>query len=116
MINEPTLKDKEKVIERLKPFWKIYWEKGNKFTKGLKHSEETKRKWSEIHKKIGAPWMRGKKFTKEEANLYDIKIGEVVDIDIIKLKQKKHARGIIYPQNITKKEASKLIEENKDAN
>ena len=31
MIDEPKLKDKEKVIEKLRPFWKKYWEKEEKF-------------------------------------------------------------------------------------
>ena len=31
MIREPKLKDKEKLIEKLGPFWKRYWEKEGKF-------------------------------------------------------------------------------------
>ena len=31
MMEEPKLEDKEKVIEKLTPFWKKYWEKEEKF-------------------------------------------------------------------------------------
>ena len=30
-MKEPKLKDKEKVIKKLQPFWKKYWEKEEKF-------------------------------------------------------------------------------------
>jgi len=40
MINEPKLKDKEKVIERLGPFWKKYLEKERKFRKEIAELEK----------------------------------------------------------------------------
>jgi len=32
-MKEPKLKDKEKIIERLRPFWKRYWKKEERFRK-----------------------------------------------------------------------------------
>jgi len=43
---------------------RIPWNKGL-HTKGTPHTEETKRKLSEIHKRIGAPWNIGRKYSKE---------------------------------------------------
>ena len=40
MTNEPKLKGKEKIIERLKPFWKRYWKKENKFRKEINELEK----------------------------------------------------------------------------
>lgn len=40
MVNEPNLKDKEKIIEKLRSFWKKYWEKENKFRKEITELEK----------------------------------------------------------------------------
>jgi len=40
MMEEPKLKDKEKVIGKLTPFWKKYWEKEEKFRKEVAKLEK----------------------------------------------------------------------------
>ena len=40
MINEPKLKDKEKVIKKLKPFWDRYWKKEEKFRNEVSELEK----------------------------------------------------------------------------
>ena len=40
MLKEPNLKNKEKVIEKLRPFWKRYWEKEEKFRKEVAEIEK----------------------------------------------------------------------------
>jgi len=40
MMEEPKLNDKVKVIEKLTPFWKRYWEKEEKFRNEVAELEE----------------------------------------------------------------------------
>lgn len=40
MLNEPKLKDKEKIVEKLRPFWKKYWEKKGVFDKEISELEK----------------------------------------------------------------------------
>ena len=40
MMKEPKLKDKNKIISKLKPFWRRYWKKEEKFRKEVAKLEK----------------------------------------------------------------------------
>ena len=48
MIKKPKLKNKEKLIEKLRPFWKKYWKKEEKFRKEIAKIEKEMTKKAEL--------------------------------------------------------------------